>query len=416
MIKIDNIAYYKLTDLKNKYSSISAGFRSAKHFIRKKSIPNSEWLFIKKDGRANGVWKKADEKSARPLLAISVQWAKTNIPELMSVNEIDSPPDIILLKPNEKMRDVDGNIIDIEMRGERTRKKCYFSMKDLSVAFNIPNLKQTLKNPHGSYTESIDYVTFHLQNENNVSKEQIFVTYMGLLRILFTTRNNKTNQFIDWASDVLFVHQFGNSNSKQNLASELLGTHPTNVRKVLDCHAVSTPCIYLLQIGKVSDVRSGLGINSTYSDTDIVYKIGKCNDLSRRISEHHSKYKKYGGEIKLEYFYWIDPYYTYDAEKAFKDAIRGTNYWLPHEKYKELIVCDKKELVNIKKRFDLVGATYAGHLHEAKKIIDDKTHEIEKLHLKMESMEKEHRIQIMEIKLRYHKKLSHLKKKFKQLC
>ena len=50
-------------------------------------------------------------------------------------------------------------------------------------------------------------------------------------------------------------------------------------------------CIYLFEIGTVYDVRSIFDIDDTISDTDIVFKYGKSNDLDRRFGEHTSTYK-----------------------------------------------------------------------------------------------------------------------------
>ena len=49
-------------------------------------------------------------------------------------------PDIIELKKKEKFRNVNGNMIEITVRGEREFDKCYFLVKDIMEGFGLKSI------------------------------------------------------------------------------------------------------------------------------------------------------------------------------------------------------------------------------------------------------------------------------------
>ena len=54
--------------------------------------------------------------------------------DLIDINnlyDIAPAPQILNLEDNEKFKDANGNILNIEVRGERNHKKCYFKVKDV---------------------------------------------------------------------------------------------------------------------------------------------------------------------------------------------------------------------------------------------------------------------------------------------
>ena len=68
------------------------------------------------------------------------------------------------LKDEEKFTDCDGNIIEIETRGQRNYKKIYFKVKDVSAGFEMPRLQDAILNKDRGYQENIDYKYFVVQN------------------------------------------------------------------------------------------------------------------------------------------------------------------------------------------------------------------------------------------------------------
>ena len=68
------------------------------------------------------------------------------------------------LKDREKFTDCDGNIIEIETRGERNYKLIYFKVKDVSAGFEMPSLQDNLIDKDKGYQENTDYKYFVVQN------------------------------------------------------------------------------------------------------------------------------------------------------------------------------------------------------------------------------------------------------------
>ena len=62
-------------------------------------------------------------------------------------------PDILDIEDNEKFKDVNGQSIEITIRGERKYDKCYFRVKDVSKGFKMPRLQETILD------EKIDTIT-----------------------------------------------------------------------------------------------------------------------------------------------------------------------------------------------------------------------------------------------------------------
>jgi hypothetical protein len=86
------------------------------------------------------------------------------------------------LDDGEKFHDASGNVIEIETRGERDRKKIYFKVKDVSVGFGMPSLSRNIF----GLDRVIHYITFkrdstlhtmECKNTNKQSKTTLYLTY-----------------------------------------------------------------------------------------------------------------------------------------------------------------------------------------------------------------------------------------------
>jgi hypothetical protein len=103
------------------------------------------------------------------------------IPELNKESEekvtddkgIMEAPNLIHLKDEEKFRDNEDNIIEIETRGERDVKKIYFKVKDVANGFEMPNLENNVQKEHTTYKNDIDY-KFFICNVNGIQKKNFF--------------------------------------------------------------------------------------------------------------------------------------------------------------------------------------------------------------------------------------------------
>ena len=309
--------------------------------------------------------------------------------------EIENAPPLLHLDDGEKFHDANGNVIEIETRGERHREKIYFKVKDVSVGFGMPSLSRNIL-CFKAYERVLHYTTFkrdftlhsmESKNTNKPSKTLIYLTYKGLLRVLFVSRNNNADKFQDWAEEKLFTIQMGTRDQKVKLGAEILNTSPRTLKVVLDKHASTFPSIYLMSLGKVRDVRETFGIPVDKPDDSTVYKFGFSEDLARRVMELESEYSKLPGvTIQNAIFQIIDAKYTSEAENEVREFCSA--YKLRVKKTIqgkiELVVLDDNEFAYLKKTYRRIGAEFAGATLGLQKQIKEYENELMRLKIEMQ--------------------------------
>jgi hypothetical protein len=321
--------------------------------------------------------------------------------------EIENAPPLLHLDDSEKFHDADGNIIEIETRGERHEDKIYFNVKDASVGFGMPNLSGTLtdKNKEG-YRRDIDYkLMFNRVSWANgpscTIKKCLFLTYEGLLRVLFVSRNKNATLFRKWATTKLFTIQMGTRDQKVKLGAEVLNTSPRTLKAIFDKHATTFPCIYLMSLGKVRDLRETFGIPADKSDDSTVYKFGFSEDLARRVSEVQSEYSKFPGvTVHPAIFQYIDTKYTSEAENEVREtcSVDEVRVKKTTQGKNEIIVLDDKKFANMKKTYGRIGLEFGGatlglqkQIAELKDRIKDYENEIVRLKVEIEYKDNLHK-------------------------
>jgi len=184
--------------------------------IEKKNINEKNYLYAtwsKKNGWMVSPDQKAPSNKAKLLL--NAEWTTQNIPKMQAHEnnyEYQKAPNIIELDDSEKFKDSSGNPVDIETRGDRNSKDIYFSAKDVSRVFELESIERTLLNKDRGYIINTHYKTFismGLINDESQPHKQLFITYIGMLKILFSSRSGNPSKFIEWAADTLFTVQMG---------------------------------------------------------------------------------------------------------------------------------------------------------------------------------------------------------------
>ena len=320
--------------------------------------------------------------------------------------EIENAPPLLHLDDGEKFHDASGNVIEIETRGERDRKKIYFKVKDVSVGFGMPSLSRNIFGLH----RVIHYITFkrdstlhtmECKNTNKQSKTTLYLTYRGLVRVLMVSRNKNVDKFQDWAEEKLFTIQMGTRDKKVKLGAEVLNTSPRTLKAIFDKHAATFPSIYLMSLGKVRELREIFGIPANKPDESTVYKFGFTEDLSRRVIELETEYSKLPGvTMTIGTFHIVDTKYTSEAENevremcaAFELRVKKTT-----QGFNELIVLDDKQFANMKKMYRRIGDDFAGatlglqkQIAELKDRIKDYENEIVRLKVEIEYKDNLHK-------------------------
>jgi hypothetical protein len=271
--------------------------------------------------------------------------------------------------------------------------KIFFKVKDVAISFNIDRLQDIILMENTNYNINTHYKYFACEKLNDlvknttkeVVKKDLFLTYEGILRVLFITRNGKTSKFIKWATETLFAIQLGTKEQKQKIVSDILGVGAKVVKEVFNCDTNTLPCVYLFTLGYVKDLRESMNIEVKYEDNFIVAKYGRTDNLSRRTKEHLSHYKKIkNSDLKLKHYCYIDPQYISSAENDIKNFIECLGLKFNYNSEEEIIIIpnDVKYLKLISEKFDHIGKKYSGHITELIMKIKDLEGFIEKQELK----------------------------------
>ncbi len=417
---INKINYYSFDEINDTHPKLFSGCKTKKSFLDKHNISTNNFIHAR---LLNNKFSVTDGKSRKfDKLFIRSSWFDKNLlnsdddsdndsddelvdePITKSKDEsISIAPEIIELKDSEKFKDNDGNILDIEVRGTREVNKCYFKVKDIMIGFGLKSLNNTITNNNNGYYYGVHYINFYfsgpstkdVSTKNNKNKsgriKKLFLTYKGLLRVLFASRGKAVDRFVDWATYTLFTAQMGTSTQKNILAANLLGIDVNTVKEVFKKSASSLPCTYLLSIGKVANLKKSLDIGDDYNDDDFVIKWGMTDDFKRRLGEHQNTFSKIkGSNLEVIAFNYIDPQFVSKAESDLKKYFKDTSMKLDIEKHDELAIVSKKKLSSVKNHCALVGNAYAGHAKDLIIKLKEKDHEIELI-----KKDKDHEIELI---------------------
>jgi prophage antirepressor-like protein len=90
----------------------------------------------------------------------------------------------------------------------------YFKVHDVAKAFKIETIYRVIINQDSGYVIDEDYKYFTCKEfmppENNVRSgttinKTLFLTYNGMMHVLYASRNQNARHFQKWASDKLFT-------------------------------------------------------------------------------------------------------------------------------------------------------------------------------------------------------------------
>ena len=167
-IILDNETVFEAEQL-YKYDTIFFyGCDRIRTIIDKKRLTDDDYIFgYIKDNK----WIKSTKTYQKAKLLIKEEWVLHNIPKFMNelntdIYQYEEAPPILELTNEEKFKDINGKIIEIEVRGERKCNNCYFKVRDVINKFEMPNLQTTLN---------------HIVLIENIKK--IFIIKLLLLRI-----------------------------------------------------------------------------------------------------------------------------------------------------------------------------------------------------------------------------------------
>jgi len=378
---INRRKYYPVNDLMKIYPTLFKGCRTSREFVSKNDIPANKYIFARE---VKGNWEKSSDISTLHdkvfirKIYFNAEYLRDHKEE--DAKQYDPLPPIIKLEDHEKFFDDKGNIIDIEVVGERDQNKCYFKVRDIAKGFKHNELNKTIKRKdHNGYVEDIHYIFFILPLEKKSSKQrkELYFTYIGFLRFIFASRKKISDIFSFWATRNLFALHMGTQEQKAELVANTLGVSSQAVKNVFHKTVNLISCIYLFSIGKVKDLRKELGLDAKFNDNDFVYKWGRTNDLGGRTNDHEQTYGKLNKAcIELILYCMIDKQYISEAETKIKHFFGTTDMVVDHPKYQELVVIPKNKMKIIKDMYDSTASKYMISNIELTNHIERKNHDL----------------------------------------
>jgi hypothetical protein len=244
-------------------------------------------------------------------------------------------------------------------------------MDNLNITIIDKRNTKYIENKHYKYFNCINFQDMEKKSDTIKIKKEMFLTYHGMLRVLFASENNKTEPFIKWATETLFTVQLGNNEEKNKLVSQIKGVSYENIQELFSINARSLPCIYLTAFNTVDKLKDIMNITNNYSDESVVYKFGLTKSFETRKNGHKSEYKKLDKliDMKLVYYTYIDPLYISEAENEIKNLL--SDYKIGWDNHEELVIIPNNMLKIIKTIYENIGMKYSGHTQEFNKQIQE---------------------------------------------
>lgn len=130
-------------------------------------------------------------------------------------------PNDLVLDKNECFYDDDDNIIEIHVVGKKKSDEMYLNLKDVENGFKIKGLRRIiLKNEEDIYEEDVDYVVFQISKTD--TRTVMYLTYMGLIKVLVLNRSASALNFMRKAKKDVFTCHLGSKKDKEELGHKMI--------------------------------------------------------------------------------------------------------------------------------------------------------------------------------------------------
>jgi predicted GIY-YIG superfamily endonuclease len=399
IIKLNNTKYYLSVDVKKTYPELFKRCKKIRDIIHIRKLKEKNYCYAYIKNKKENIWIESNDKYNKAKLLLTVTYIDEVINESDNETsesassedekeEIKEAPSLLKLTKEEQFKDENGECLKIEVRGIRDPNKCFFKVADVAKAFEIPQINKLLYGKN--YINGKDYAIFieGIEYQKNISnKKFMYLTYSGLLHVLYSCHSGIVDHFRKWATEQLFTIQMGTKEHKQKLVSKILGVSPEIVLAFLST-SIQIPCIYLFTLGTVGELRASMNISDDYDDDALIVKYGRTDDLHRRTTEHRADFCKIKGiNLNLKQYHYIDPTHASKAEKELKDYFKQLKIKFTYELFEELVVIDYKSLNTIiKEKLNDIGSKYGGIIQNINLQLQLLTHNHEKELLKKDNI------------------------------
>ena len=420
LAKSTNTTYVCLQDLKT--NNVNPDFfkgcgTSIRACLKKNNIPENEIIFVDKNKVSNKKNTRAQpyvtEKYAKEWIydvnkikeyreSIKTQKKeelnKTRIEQKQyDVTQLQPLPPIVEISDEEAFKDTDGNILHIEMRGEKTQEGLYMKALDIQNKLGIDRVYDGVTHTNSDYEYNIHYVFFLISPVSKV----LYLTFTGFVKLIMCNRKVKNKiSYTQLLTSCTLL--FASQESKEELAATCMGISLTHMRSIAKTCSSGLHGIYLFAIGKVSDLHDTFVFDtSRHKPNDIVYKYGFTKDIDKRYGQHLRSFGRINGVTSLEHkiFANIDPMFLSKAECKIKNIFSANNWNLADSTYKEIVVIPKSQLNYVKKTYYDTSELYKANINSMAKQILSLEDKIDKMKLLHQNEVKDKEIQILQLRL-----------------
>ena len=169
-ISLNNNSYYFVDDVKQICPAYFYGCaKTSRMIIEKRNIDINNYIYATFAPKTNK-WSVSEKSIKSAKLLLTCDWVEKNVPKWKNENGIDTnaeklklevAPPLLELKDEEKLKDENGNIVEIETRGNKTIDGIYFYGKDIEKMLEINDISSLLKHETSSYITDKHYKKFY---------------------------------------------------------------------------------------------------------------------------------------------------------------------------------------------------------------------------------------------------------------
>lgn len=236
--------------------------------IQKKQISPDQYFMARKR-KINGQiqrrsrakrWIESDLSVKQAKILLSEQWCMQNVAKLAgdtSLYKYKPLPALVELRDDEKFKDDQGNIYEVEVRGEKSEESIRFKGKDVENLFEMENLIRDITH---NYIENEDYKIYSFDQDRfqrgldrtGGNPTITYLTYEGLLKIIYSSKVGIAHQFRKWATHIIYTAHLGTPQEKVDLGVKLISANAQLVKNVIDTCVTNMSCVYFFIVGKMN--------------------------------------------------------------------------------------------------------------------------------------------------------------------
>lgn len=229
-------------DLKKFFPTVFIGIRTSKNMITEFNIPKDDYFVVKK--LSDGSYEESTLTYTQSKVLIKASWFEAFMadpPQKIKDAPRVAPP-LLELTENDKFVDDEGNLFEVEIRGERHEDKVRFRGRDVERVFEMDKLVDDVQKTDSGYVRIEDYeillvappqLSGQLQVKETYNRKKLYFTYQGIIKVINCSRAGVAYKFKDWMKRVVFKAHMGTDWDKAELAYEVIDTTSIDMNELV---------------------------------------------------------------------------------------------------------------------------------------------------------------------------------------